>query len=883
MRKLETPKEKVGQPRYSFVICVICREGRRPGLVSKMAVHAWPRKLHFLVSFLLLSLLVLPVGSLEQFYGTCGSTYDLMQTNTQSAILKVPMPDDMKLYQDPTRDIKCDIILTFTHGMNLLIDLYFVDIIPQSGDRKSCPTGLEIFDQTGRKYFGSRICMEAWEWEEKHQQSKFEKLVVESSPLTFRLVSDGPYKGEGFRVHLNQFRPYWPCFAREFRCEQIQRCVHDDLTCDGWDDCGDNSDERVNAGCHLLTASEICGIIIGIILLIGTGVITVWFAITYSRLSREYGLKISESKMPIALDESKSSIDPTFSFPRRYNSKDSLSKMSRSTVPTAPAKYNSDYSLDKTDLEKAERMSNKANDNMSERSYRSNPKKNLYINNQSNGIPEPITKTGQYSTRRGRNSSQSSLNREKENPLNEKDRGSVDKDGREKGSQDRYDSDEEKRHRRRSRDRSPYRDRYYSDEDSDYDRDRRRRRRSYDRYSDEDSDYEYERERRRRSRDRYRDRYDDRYDSDQDSDRPYRRRDSRERDRYREDDRGSRERDRNRNDDRGSREKDRDDDKRQESRERDRDRYRDEERGRRSPPNRDIDDKYRDDRGRRSPNDDYDDRRRRRSRSGDRKRDSYDDDDRRRHRDRRHRNSPPPYEEKKTSGSRENLGPNDDAPLPPPPTSEEIRRMDLAKQLADQARTAGQPSKAKLESQRSKDEVPKIPELPKYEPQKSTTEISKREQPKLDLEQPRSSKQLYEPPKQQYEPSKQSYVPSKLSSDQPKQRYEAPMQPSDRPKLYEAEKQHSDPPMEVNEPPKTRWEPPAKKREPQKQPSETRISEPVDENTRRRNTSDRRERYSKNRWTPKDNRQHQDSPPPEYEDVAPPTVNIKANYKEEAV
>uniref|UniRef100_A0A2C9KHG8 CUB domain-containing protein n=1 Tax=Biomphalaria glabrata TaxID=6526 RepID=A0A2C9KHG8_BIOGL len=847
-----------------------------------MAVHAWPRNLHFLVSFFLLVSSPLTVRCLEQFYGTCGSTYDLMQTNTQSAILKVDMPSDMKMYQDPTRDIKCDIILTFTHGMNLLIDLYFVDIIPLSNDRKSCPTGLEIFDQTGRTYFGGRICMEAWEWEEKHQQAAYKPLVVESSPLTFRLVSDGPYKGQGFRVHLNQFRPYWPCFTREFRCEQVQRCVHDDLTCDGWDDCGDFSDERVNAGCHLLTPSEICGIIIGAILLIATGVVTVWFVITYTRLSKEFGL-ISESKMPIALNESKASIDPSLTFPRRYNSKESLSKISRSTAPTAANKYYSNNSLDKADLEKAESLLlgyRMTNDNMSERSYRSNPKKALNNTNQNDVIAEPIQKTGQYSARRGRNASQTSLNREKGNPPfengQEKERRSQEKDG----------SDDDRR-RRRSRDRSPRRDRYYSDDDSDYDyyRGRRHRRRSYDRYSDEDSDYE--RESRRRSRDRYRDRYDD--DSDQDSDRAYRRRDSRERDRYRDDDRGRDSRDRDEDRDIPEKSRDRDDDRRRDSRERDR--YRDEDRERRSPP----DDK------RRSPDDEYDDdrrRRHRRSRSGDRKRDSYDDDDRRRNRgrspDRRRNYSPPPYQ-----GQKENVGPGDEFPLPPPPSGEEIHRMELAKQLADQAKSAGQPSKAKLDSaQKPKEEIPKIPDLPKYEPQKSVTEVQKREQPRLESEPSRSSKapsrQSHEPSKRQNDPPKQTYDPPKQTNEPPKQTYDPPKQTYNPPKqTYDPPKQTYDPPKQpsapiqdpseqlkaVSDPPKSRWEPPAKKREPQRQPPE-----PIDENVRKRNTTDRRERYSKNRWTPKENNRSQESPPPEYEDVSlPPTTNIKINYREESV
>lgn len=66
--------------------------------------------------------------------------------------------------------------------------------------------------------------------------------------------------------------------------------MHYDLTCDGWDDCGDYSDERQEAGCMLLTAAEICAIIMGVLLLIGAVTEIVMFIVHYSRLSQEYGL-----------------------------------------------------------------------------------------------------------------------------------------------------------------------------------------------------------------------------------------------------------------------------------------------------------------------------------------------------------------------------------------------------------------------------------------------------------------------------------------------------------------------------------------------------------------------------------------------------------------
>lgn len=88
------------------------------------------------------------------------------------------------------------------------------------------------------------------------------------------------------RVHLLTD----PCFVQEFKCQQIQHCVHDDLTCDGWDDCGDYSDEREEAGCNLLTATEICSVIMGIILLLGITAQLVIYFLTNRRLIQQYGL-----------------------------------------------------------------------------------------------------------------------------------------------------------------------------------------------------------------------------------------------------------------------------------------------------------------------------------------------------------------------------------------------------------------------------------------------------------------------------------------------------------------------------------------------------------------------------------------------------------------
>ncbi|BFZ13537.1 hypothetical protein BsWGS_16576 [Bradybaena similaris] len=490
----------------------------------------------------------LGVLGLEEFWGQCGLTIDLMVAQSaHSGILRMPLPSTMSRYQDPSRPVNCDMIISFASGIHLQIELYFLDIMPRSNDIKGCTTGLEIFDQTGRRYYGSRICMEGWQWEERHRELRYEKHVVKNSPLTLRLVSEGPYRGEGFRLHFNQIRPTYPCFVQEFKCQQINRCVHDDLTCDGWDDCGDYSDEREEAGCNLLTASEICSIIMGIILLLGITAQLVIYFLTNRRLMQQYGLK-HESKLAAVF--SKYPVEAAdFGMGQQYSSEDSIpSRYSRSSAPFRKRQESHD-TVNKLQLEKGNRRSQPSLDEKAEEAKQSSAGRHR---TQSDGTvsSEPITRTG----RKGHTSSQASLNRDRVDPVRGIDNPALDNSDKEEksragsqvrqssrerdkraldqgGRSDRYsdhdsdsDSDYNERRRRRSHERSrdrDYKKNQYGDEKGN-DRAYRRRRS----YGSDDSDYEYERERRRRSRERFsRDRYDDDY-SDGDKKR-YRREDGR--------------------------------------------------------------------------------------------------------------------------------------------------------------------------------------------------------------------------------------------------------------------------------------------------------------------------------------------------------------------
>ncbi|XP_005102648.2 DEAD-box ATP-dependent RNA helicase 42 [Aplysia californica] len=641
-----------------------------------MAVLLRQLGLHFLVSLLLITFTEHFTQAIDDYTFGCGSTLDLMNAQRRSGLLKVGLPESFAAFQNPSVDNHCDITIFFTSSHNLLLELYYVDIIPLSNEQ-GCTTGLEVFEQSGLKsLYGGRVCAEAWEWEQRHRESRQEKRVATNSPVIFRLTSMGPYKGNGFKVHFNEFRPTIPCYAQEFRCQEFQRCVHDDLACDGWDDCGDDSDEEEDAGCGLLTACEICAVIIGSVFIVASIAIIVVFVVTYRRRKLDYyankngsvwtpyTVQRSESKTPIAHDNY-SLPDSTITFPRRYNSQESMSK---SAFSRHTRRDSDNDSIDKLELEKSDRFSyNKTPDNMSEKSSRSAKNRGrLGDNRLGSTTKDPGSVNGYGSKERLSDRDKGRRDRSRDRYYRDRDYRRDDSD-RDTPRSDDEDRDRDRGYRRRSsRERSRDRDYSYSD-DSDYERERRRRRRrrrSYDRYSDEDSDSEYERERRRRrrSRDRYsRDRCDDRdrYDSDRDrksekdfdreSDRP-RRRSSRERERHRD-----------------SYEDDRDKEKYSGDDSRDRKGFDDSSRG--EKPGKDREDRERD----QYYNTDKPDSRGGR-RSAERK--PYGDGEdvvSDRAQDRPTESQPSRYENRR-SRSRENVRPARDEEIAPPPKSEELRQ-----------------------------------------------------------------------------------------------------------------------------------------------------------------------------------------------------------------
>ncbi|XP_061591640.1 ST14 transmembrane serine protease matriptase b [Cololabis saira] len=72
-------------------------------------------------------------------------------------------------------------------------------------------------------------------------------VTSKSNKMTIKFTSDASYVDQGFTAEYEAFVPTDPCPGR-FRCSS-NLCINATLKCDGWNDCGDHSDE-VNCKCE---------------------------------------------------------------------------------------------------------------------------------------------------------------------------------------------------------------------------------------------------------------------------------------------------------------------------------------------------------------------------------------------------------------------------------------------------------------------------------------------------------------------------------------------------------------------------------------------------------------------------------------------------------
>uniref|UniRef100_A0A3P9I1T8 Suppression of tumorigenicity 14b n=1 Tax=Oryzias latipes TaxID=8090 RepID=A0A3P9I1T8_ORYLA len=66
-------------------------------------------------------------------------------------------------------------------------------------------------------------------------------IIIKSSKATVTFQSGSSYVDQGFLIRYESFIPSDPC-PKQFRCSS-NLCINTTLQCDGWNDCGDNSDE----------------------------------------------------------------------------------------------------------------------------------------------------------------------------------------------------------------------------------------------------------------------------------------------------------------------------------------------------------------------------------------------------------------------------------------------------------------------------------------------------------------------------------------------------------------------------------------------------------------------------------------------------------------
>ncbi|KAF6723556.1 Suppressor of tumorigenicity 14-like protein [Oryzias melastigma] len=87
---------------------------------------------------------------------------------------------------------------------------------------------------------------------------KSEFIIIKSNKATVTFHSDSSNVDQGFLIRYEAFYPSDPC-PKQFRCSS-NLCINTTLQCDGWNDCGDNSDE-VSCTCrtsHMKCRNGLC-------------------------------------------------------------------------------------------------------------------------------------------------------------------------------------------------------------------------------------------------------------------------------------------------------------------------------------------------------------------------------------------------------------------------------------------------------------------------------------------------------------------------------------------------------------------------------------------------------------------------------------------------
>ncbi|XP_069470237.1 suppressor of tumorigenicity 14 protein [Ambystoma mexicanum] len=162
----------------------------------------------------------------------CGGTFKEVNGNISSPYYPGHYPPDF----DCTWDIQVP------NNKNVKVRFNFFYLVEPGTALGSCTK--DYVEVNGQRYCGTRS-----------------QFVVSSSnsKISVRFHSDKSYTDTGFLAEYLSYEPNNPC-PEQFTCKS-GRCIKKDLQCDGWNDCGDFSDEL---GCNCTAdqfrckASQLC-------------------------------------------------------------------------------------------------------------------------------------------------------------------------------------------------------------------------------------------------------------------------------------------------------------------------------------------------------------------------------------------------------------------------------------------------------------------------------------------------------------------------------------------------------------------------------------------------------------------------------------------------
>ncbi|KAG5271940.1 hypothetical protein AALO_G00185900 [Alosa alosa] len=149
---------------------------------------------------------------------TCGGTF----TNTNGSFTSPHFPS----FYPP--DIDCKWTISVPKGMNVRLTFTMFRMKEPGVDIRVCHK--DYVEVLGIKYCGERSTL---------------SLTSTSDKVEVYFHSDESYTDKGFQAEFNAYDPGNPCPA-QFACSS-GICIDKGLECDGWNDCGDMSDERT---CH---------------------------------------------------------------------------------------------------------------------------------------------------------------------------------------------------------------------------------------------------------------------------------------------------------------------------------------------------------------------------------------------------------------------------------------------------------------------------------------------------------------------------------------------------------------------------------------------------------------------------------------------------------